>query len=86
MSDALEAIQAELHQILKEVKETNGLVKRHEEEIFGNPEHNIDGIKLDVRALKIFAIQAKTVTRIAIVVVTFFGAANILLLIRGNGS
>ncbi len=85
MSDPLEAIQAELHQILKEVKETNGMVKRHDEEIFGNPEHNINGIKFDVRNLKIFAIQTKTIARVAIVVVAFFGATNILILIRGSG-
>ncbi len=86
MSDALEAIQAELHQILKEVKETNGMVKRHDEEIFGNPEHETVGLKLDVRNLKIFAIQTKTIARVAIAVVAFFGATNILILIRSSGS
>ncbi len=85
MSDPLEAIEAKLHEILKEVQETNGLVRRHEEEIFGNPDYETTGLKSDVRALKVFAIQAKTVTRIAIAVVAFFGATNILILIRASG-
>jgi len=86
MSDPLEAIQGEVHQILKEVKEMNGLVRRHDEEIFGNPDHETVGLKSDVRALKVFAIQAKTIVRVAIAVVAFFGVTNILILIRGNGS
>ncbi len=86
MSDPLEAIQAELHQILTEVRETNGMVKRHDEEIFGSAEHETVGIKSDVRALKVFVIQAKTVIRLAIAVVAFFGVTNVLILIKANGS
>ena len=84
MSDSLEAMQAEIHQILTEVRDTNGLVKRHDEEIFGNPDHETDGLKSDVRALKVFAIQAKTIAKIAIAVIAFFGFTNILILIRGG--
>ncbi len=84
MSDPLEAIEAMQHQILKEVRDTNGMVKRHDEEIFGNPEHETVGMKSDLRAVKIFIIQAKTVAKIAIAVIAFFGVTNILILIRAG--
>ena len=86
MSDPLEAIQAGQHQILKEVRAINGLVQRHEEELFGCPDKQTAGVKSDVEELKVFAIQAKTVIKIAIAVVAFFGATNILLLIQSTGS
>ncbi len=77
-------VQAQLTKIEGHLRIQNGQVLRHNEEIFGSKEHGTAGLKPDVRELKILVIQAKTVLRIFIAVVTLVGATNILLLIRST--
>ncbi len=89
MSEPLEAIQAELHDlkngqddVLKEVRKVNGFVQRNSEELFGDEKHGTVGAISRIRVLEDLALQAKTAVRVVIGLITVIGVTNILLLIR----
>ncbi len=79
-----EEVQNQLTKIEGHLRTQNGYVLRHNEEIFGSEEHGTAGLKPDVREIKILIIQAKTVLRIVIAVITLVGATNIFLLVRST--
>ncbi len=82
----LTKIEGHLHNQSEQLRIQNGNILRHNEEIFGSKEHGTAGLKPDVREIKVLIIQAKTVLRIVVAVVTLVGATNIFLLVRSTGA
>jgi len=62
----------------------NGSVKRHDEEIFGCPDHSTVGLIQDVTELQSLALQARTAVRVVVALIALVGITNILILFRGG--
>ncbi len=77
-----EEVQSQLTKIEGHLAERNGTIFRLQEEMFGSKEHGTTGVKEDVNTLKVWVVQAKTVVKIVIAVIAFFGITNILILLR----
>ncbi len=82
MSDPLEALQGDIHEVLIEVKKINGSVKRHEEELFGDEVHGTVGVVSRVRVLEDLGLQLRTGIKVVIGLVVLIGITNIILLVR----
>lgn len=89
VSDPLEAIQADLHQIKieqqktnKHLSEINGTVARHNEEIFGN--NATQGLVPRVRQNEEYIIQVKAVTRAIVALMAIVGVTNIIMIFRSG--
>ncbi len=82
VSDPLEALQGDIHEVLIEVKEINGSVKRHEEELFGDETHGTVGVVSRVRVLEDLGLKLETGIKVVIGIVALIGITNIMLLLR----
>ena len=68
----------------KLLKEINGSVKRHDEEIFGSEKHGTAGLKKNQTEVMLFIAQLRTTARVVIGLIVVLGISNILILFRGG--
>ncbi len=67
-----------------QVREINGKVTRHDEEIFGSDANSTQGLISSVSELHDFRVSVQTAIRVIVVLLGLIGVTNLVILFRGG--
>ena len=80
MRRELEPITAETHRLVNHMKDINGTVRRHNEEIFGDSNKGTRGLRLEMDEIHDMLVAARAAARTVKWLAATFGGGNLIAL------